>query len=81
MGSRNNFTGYNCLTESFPNLSMLVSAAMLVIRIQEVRISVGTPDNLFFVLFSTYDEQCLKSYQHFLRFSRTVNNLIHGQRF
>jgi hypothetical protein len=62
MGSRNNFIGYNSgLTESFPNLNMLASAAMLVIRIQEVRISGGIPDNLFFVLFSTYDEQYQKS--------------------
>jgi predicted ABC-type exoprotein transport system permease subunit len=81
MDSRNNFTGYKCLTESFPNWNIIASAATPVIRIQEVRIFVGAPDNLFLVLFSTPDEQYLKSYQHFLRLSRTVNHLIHGQRF
>jgi hypothetical protein len=44
---------------------MLASAATLVIRIEDVRISVETPDNPFFVLFPTPDEQYLKSYQHF----------------
>jgi hypothetical protein len=42
MGSRNNFTGYKCLAESFPNLNMPASVATLVIRLQEVRITVVT---------------------------------------
>jgi len=81
MGRRNNFTGYNCLTESLSNVNTLASAATLAIRIQADRISVGTPDNLFFVPFSIPDGQYLKSDQHLLRLSRTVNNLIHRQRF